>query len=306
MSRSPLILSTAFVLTGLALIAFAGNSLERAGQLTTSGNPFGLYRSAYGKLLARLAETTVDRVWHLGVEQVVPHYMTGDNHQAPAESKGEPSLATTRELPQRSLIEHSKAWVQKRVVSQYSRTNPYSLTEQHKDRVHRDIAKMLARSYKLDPTHYGAYNSYHLFITSFTLGGDEQSREFARELGRNTIELIQEEEEDAEAYLTAAAASMNLFLLETEDARINRTPIPLRTLKSHRNEIAGFLDKFETLRHEAEDRGDWDYVSQERQVEIMHRFRFTNKTFSQFDAMIARAEGTPAPGSEGEIVEKTE
>jgi hypothetical protein len=66
---------------GLALAVGGLSSLNNeSSPLRHSRNPFAIQGSAYGKLLARLSETTIDRVWHLGVEQIVPHYMSGIGH----------------------------------------------------------------------------------------------------------------------------------------------------------------------------------------------------------------------------------
>lgn len=306
MSRSAQTIALAIAALGLFCSLFGGSLLSNSNQLATSENPFGLYRSAYGKLLARLGETTIDRIWHLGVEQIVPHYMSGDKAVTSQAPNPDSETASREEVATKPLVESAKAWLQKRVVSQHSRTNPYALTSSHRERIHKDLANLMMRSYRLDPTHYGAYNSYNLFITHHQFGGTEESREHAKSLAENTIHLIENEDEDPEAFLTAASASMNLFLLETEDARIAGSQIELDTLRRFRKQIAGFLDRFETLQTRAEDSGDWDYLSMDRQVEIAHRYRFTKRTFQQFDAMIARYESSEPGEVSTEVAEKNE
>lgn len=294
------------IVLGFLSAFFSTTSLLDKNGLNADNNPFALKRSAYGRLLARLSETTVDRVWHLGVEEIVPHYMSGDTHgeSAPAstpETKDEVEKKVVRKPP----IEEAKGWIQKRVISQYTRTNPYGMSEKHRLNINLDIADMLKRSYDLDPTHYGAYNSYNLFITHQTYGGSTKGRAIARQLAEETIELVKEEDEDPEAYITAASALMNLFILKTEDARNNQTALDLSVLKEFRDETAFLLGRFEELQERAEAAGNWDYLSFERQVEIAQRHRFTKKTSSQFDAMIARAESrsmSPSP-TEAEVAE---
>ncbi|MEM6277915.1 MAG: hypothetical protein AAF733_00450 [Verrucomicrobiota bacterium] len=299
---------TTLVLAALGLLgSILGSSLlSNANQLAAGDNPFGIYRSAYGKLLARLGETTIDRIWHLGVEQIVPHYMSGDKAITTSTEASESDGALAEATPAKPLVESAKAWLQKRVVSQHSRTNPYALSSSHRERVHKDLENLMRRSYRLDPTHYGAYNSYNLFITHQEFGGTADSRELAKTLAEDTIRLIEQEDEDPEVFLTAASASMNLFLLETEDARISGSQIQLATLQKYREQIAGFLTRFETLQTNAEDSGDWDYLSMDRQVEIAHRYRFTKRTFQQFDAMIARYESPDSEEVTAEVAEKKE
>ena len=71
------LISAALILAGGILSALCVQPMKSDGQFQDKGNPFAIQRSAYGKLFARLSETTIDRVWHLGVEQIVPHYMSG-------------------------------------------------------------------------------------------------------------------------------------------------------------------------------------------------------------------------------------
>ncbi|MDF1823937.1 MAG: hypothetical protein P1U68_04800 [Verrucomicrobiales bacterium] len=297
---------------GFTAVAFSSVTLSQSGTLDPGDNPFALKQSAYGRLLARLSETTVDRVWHLGVEQIVPHYMSGTEAHTEAATKHisepttEPAIEATtasKEAPSKPMIELAKGWVQKRVVSQYTRTNPHGMTEKHITSINRGIADMLKRSYDLDPTHYGAYNSYSLFITHQTYGGSKEGRKAAKRLAKETIDHIKNETEDPEAYLTAASASMNLFILETEDARMSGAKIPLKTLKHFRDQTAFLLGRFENLQEKAEETGTWDALSFERQVEIAQRHRFTRKTSEQFQAMITRAEDRLESESKAEIVE---
>lgn len=304
--KSRIFANSLLALTGLVLCYTGSSKLSPNSQITATSNPFAIYQSAYGKLLARLAETTIDRIWHLGIEQIVPHYMSGSKPAGANTVASSDTANATQKPAARSVIESAKAWLQQRVVSQHARTNPYALSETHKYRVHRDLAKLMNRSYQLDPTHYGAYNSYNLFITHHTFGGTDESRNAAKRLARHTIELIKHEKEDPEPYLTAASASSNLFLIETEDARVNGTPISLETLRKFRDEIKSLLGTFETLQKQAEDSGDWDYLSIDRQVEIAQRYRFAKKTFGQFDVMIARAEERANNVVGSEVVEKGE
>lgn len=306
MNRALTISTLGLALAGVAFSILGGSSLSRSNLLATADNPFGIYRSAYGKLLARLGETTIDRIWHLGIEQIVPHYMSGDKAAGSVAAVEDSNGNAGNAVQAKPLVESAKAWLQKRIVSQHSRTNPYALSASHRDRVHKDLASLMQRSYRLDPTHYGAYNSFNLFITNQHYGGTKASRALAKALAEETILLIEKEKEDPEPFLTAAAAAMNLFLIETEDARINGEEIELETLVKYRDQISGLLAKFESLHAKAEESGNWDYVSMDRQVEIAHRYRFAKRTFGQFDTMIARFDSPTNMETEAEVAEKGE
>ncbi len=280
---------------GLALAAGAIPGLRSDGTLRHGQNPFALQGSAYGKLLARLSETTIDRVWHLGVEQIVPHYMSGEYHHGEAPVNKE-SLAVRVPKPAGSKggpLDRGKAWFQARVVAQHTRTNPHSLNESHLATVHRDIERMLLRSFRLDPTHYGAYDSYHLFLTTHDFGGSPAAKEQAARIANTAIAAAFREDEDPEPWLTAAAAGMNLYLMDAGPYMEKGEPIPLDLLREYRGKIGYCLSRFDELQQGAEQSGNWDRLSLERQMEIAERNLFAKRTFKQFDAMIARSE---APG----------
>lgn len=338
---------------GLALAAVAQLALSQQQGLRHSRNVFAIQGSAYGKLLARLAETTIDRVWHLGVEQIVPHYMSGEDHDhdhdhhhghghdhdhphchdhphGHGHDHDHPELAHHEHghaadaphtghsheaadvpaaalAPDGSLLQRGKKWIQARVVGQYTRTNGRALSKAHLATVYRDIEKMLLRSFKYDPTHYGAYDSYHLFLTISEFGGTPMANEQARRVALAAIAAAQNETEDPEPWLTAATAGMNLFLMDSAPYTINNQPIPLDMLKHYRKEIGHSLQRFTEIQAQSERLGNWQRLSTERQMEISERARFCKGTFAQFDALIARAEqrlqSEPAEAEVAEVKE---
>lgn len=298
-SLSPFLLMGA----GLALAAAGSASLSSHDGLRHSQNAFALQGSAYGKLLARLAETTIDRVWHLGVEQIVPHYMSGESHGAAHAAKAGPSPLPRDESP----LQAGKHWIQARVVAQHTRTNEKSLSKAHLATVYRDIERMLLRSFKLDPTHYGAYDSYHLFLTISEFGGTPIANEQAKRVALTAMNAVRNETEDPEPWLTAAAAGMNLFLMDSAPYTVKNEPIPLDMLKKYRNDIGYALQRFTEIQVESERLGIWQNLSMERQMEIAERALFSKRTFAQFDALIARAEQRLNPGNpEAEVAGASE
>jgi len=295
-SFAPFLMVTA----GVALAAAGLSGLRPHSSLRHSHNLMAVQGSAYGKLLARLSETTIDRVWHLGVEQIVPHYMSGKAHGAPEKKEHPvPSVAAKKDL-----LDQGKQWIQDRVVAQHDRTNPYSLNKSHLATVHRDIEKLLLRSFKLDPTHFGAYDSYHLFLTTSDFGGSPDAIDQARRIAEVAIGAAFHEKEDPEPWLTASAAGMNLFIMESNPYLKKNETIPLPLLEKYRNKIGYCLGKFDEVQGIAEKAGNWDRLSTDRQMEIAERSLFAKRTFKQFDAMIARFEnknGQSPPA--GEVAE---
>lgn len=284
---------------GTALAGFGHLSLASRDALKHSRNTFAVQGSAYGKLLTRLSETTIDRVWHLGVEQVVPHYMTGESPATAHTHEMSPAPAAKHETP----IEAGKHWINKRVVAQHTRTNARSLSEAHLATVYRDIEEMLLRSFKLDPTHYGAYDSYHLFLTTTDFGGTPMANEQARKIAQVAMDAARGETEDPEPWLTAAAAGLNLFLMDSAPYVAGEQRIPLDMLKHYREQIAHCLGQFSEIQARSEELGNWQNLSLDRQREISERNLFLGRTFKQFDALIARAEVSAKPAKEGAVAE---
>ena len=301
---------------GFCLSAMGLSGIRSGDSLRHSQNVFAIQGSAYGKLLARLSETTIDRVWHLGVEQIVPHYMSGEGHNGKAlkhattlevgdePHKDAPIQATA---PGKPLLERGKQWFQDRVIAQHTRTNQYSLNERHLATVHKDIEHMLLRSFKMDPTHYGAYDSYHLFLTTYDFGGNPEATEQAKRIANAAIAAVFKESEDPEPWLTAAAAGMNLYLMDASPYMQSGTTIPLEILKEYQNKIGFCLARFKEIQEQSEKSGNWERLSMERQMEISERALFAKRTFGQFGAMIARAESKMAPLTpEGEVAKSAE
>ncbi|MDF1861850.1 MAG: hypothetical protein P1U87_16650, partial [Verrucomicrobiales bacterium] len=191
-----------------------------------------------------------------------------------------------------SFIDRSKKYLHEFNQIKYTRTNPKSMNEAHLAWAKKEVEKQLLHSYKMDPLHYGAYNSYHLFLTVHEFGGTDATRERAKLIAQITMQEALKENEDPEPYVTAAAAMLNLFFMENGTHMENGTKMPLEDLKRFRNDIQHCLGRFKELYEGALENGVWDNLSRERQLEIASRIRFSNRTFEQFDVLIARAEST--------------
>jgi len=353
----PVTIGFCLMIPGLLLAAAGFFALSSDKPVRTDRNPFALQKSAYGKLLARLSETTIDRAWHLGVEQIVPHIITPEeiedeaghdhdhadpsdhaessdefvyhvtaeqidargNDASQAESTSEEDVFVyevgeesdpaadhhehshsgcdgcsdcAHEAPvargDESLIERSKLWLAGKRYVKYDRTNPNAISGAHLASVKKEIEGMLLRSYKLDPLHYGAYDSYHLFLTAHEYGGTEQTRKRARLIARLTIQEAMRETEDPLAYLTGAAAAYNLFHMDANRHRAANTRMTPVEVKAHQERIGHLLARFEALQEEAEEKGIWQNLSTDRQMEIVERYLLASRSFEQFDAMLAR------------------
>lgn len=338
------------VATGVFATAIGLSHLREENPYFSDRNPFAIQKSAYGKLLARLSETTVDRVWHLGVEQIAPHkfedhlpeqnqglehpsdlpedhlddpdsgeadasegegdvfvYVVGEDDELEDvksechSSEGACECESCKLLAEAAndfeldtnepFMPQAKKFLGRIGALKYLRTNPYSMSEAHVAWAKKEVEELLLRSYKLDPLHYGAYNSYHLFLTTHDFGGSDLTLDRARLISQLTIQEAFAEKEDPVPYLTAASALLNLYFMDWGVHQTAGTKIPVEDLRKYRADIAYCLGRFNELQQAAERDGVWQNLSTEVQLEIAERARFAARTFEQFDVQIARAEG---------------
>jgi len=382
---------------GVALTIIGAASLKRepAG-LAANPNPLAIKESAYGMLLAELSQDTVDRVWHLGIEQVNPighhhgdhdhdhdHDHGHDDHdhatlvdedqrdhdhsdaeapvfdektdQALLEAGVDPGMfhcpdctatvlqtldAETRAtilalLPDLDaeedaghLVEHdhdanhdhdghchdtceadhrhgdedgglrlmtftegitaAKEFLSGMRAANYDRTNPYAVSELHKKYVSADIERMLMRSYKMDPTNYGVYNAYYLFLTIHEFGATPAAITQARKISEFTIARAQAEKTAPSPWLTAEMALLNLFLLDQKEWNEKGIEPPIDKLREYRDFSAYCKQNFAVLKQRAIADGRWETISKDKRDEMDERQQFASKTFEQFDVMIAR------------------
>ena len=172
--------------------------------------------------------------------------------------------------------------------ARYERTNPNSISEAHKLQVAGEIEQMLMRSYQMDPTNYGVYNAYYLFLTIHELGATPAAIEQARKISHHTIARAQKEKVAPAPWLTADMALLNLFLLDQQDWNKKGIEPPIEKLREYRNFSAYCKQNFAVLKQRAIADGRWQTISQDKRDEMDEHQQFASKTFEQFDVMIAR------------------
>lgn len=304
----------AFFAGGLVLagLGFAGLKRTENG-LKYHQNPFAIQQSGYGKTLARLSQNTIDVVWHLGIEQVNPldhdHHEEEHGHaEAPAaggdhgdhadhdhgDHADHSADAAKPAAAAPGWVAEAREWMHDLGIARYNRNSPFAVTRAHQQAVAADIEKMLLRSYKMDPTDYGVYNGYFLFLTIHEFGGTPAKREHARTISRMTIAEAMKESTDPQPWLTAAMAIMNLFFMEQEDLRKKGQEPPVAMLEEFSQRMDYTLHRFNVLREEAKVAGRWETISEERRESMRERERFARMAGEQFTAMLARAQGRDA------------
>lgn len=170
----------------------------------------------------------------------------------------------------------------------YERTNPHAVSEAHKVHIAAEIEQMLLRSYRMDPTNYGVYNAYFLFLTIHELRSTPAAVEHARKISQHTIARAQAEDTAPGPWLTAEMALLNLFLLDQQDWAKQGIDPPLEKLREYRDFSAYCKQNFAVLKERAIADGRWALISEDKVKEMDERQYFANKTFEQFDALIAR------------------
>lgn len=160
------------------------------------------------------------------------------------------------------------------------------------------IERSLRNSHLMDPTNYGVYNSYYLFLTAHELGATEEGIQRGREISQDTIAMAFEEKENPEAFLTAASAALNVFFAEQGEMRKTGRTLSRDRIASHGKTVNDCLVGYNKLREKREKDGTWVMIPEQRRLEIQERARFANRTSEQFQVMLARISSTePAPHS---------
>ncbi len=315
------------VLIGSVILVLSLRGLKESGQVAYHNNPFALKMSAYGTLLARLGQKNLDRAWHNGAvasELARQEHKEGDGHDHGDEGKKEEDGGTHDEghegheghdqgkkdeespqhdhefeqLEEKSPIGSALDFLVDLDAERFRRTSPFALSESHKKAIALDIEKLLLRSYNMDPTDYGVYNSYYHFLTLHAMRGTPEARKHARKISEHTFRLVQRENVDPMPWLTAAEAVLNQFLMEQQDlARekpeaikksLSKVKLPKEVLMRYRDQMGYCLSRYGALRDLAVKEGRWLIVPQERRDEAENRAYTAGKLFEQFDAMLKR------------------
>ncbi len=186
--------------------------------------------------------------------------------------------------------------------ARFERTSNKHLSQAHKMVVARDIEEMLLRAYKMDPSDYGVYSAYFLFLTTHDLRATDRAVEHAKKVSELTISRAFQEDTSPDPWLTAAIAQLNLFFLDQEAYREKGAEVPVERLAEHRDKMGFFLQQYGVLREKAIASGRWENIPQDRREQTEERAGFAMKSFSQFDAMLARANRTePGKETSGEV-----
>lgn len=185
----------------------------------------------------------------------------------------------------------------------YGRNNPFGVSDAHRLTMAGDIEDMLLRAYRMDPSEYNVYNSYYLFLTINELRATPLARDQARRVSENTVGEAFALKDDANAWLTAAGAVLNVFFLDTEDAKVAGKELSVEAITEYKHKMGYCMQQYARHKKEAQADGRWQALSAELRAQNEERELFNERTFTQFDAILERRAaamaGKTAPAVEG-------
>lgn len=208
------------------------------------------------------------------------------------EEKGDHEHDENRETWLGSIVEGGVEILVDLDSERFRRTSRFAFTEAHKKAVAQEIERTLLRSYNMDPTDFGVYNSYYHFLTLHEMRGREEDIKGAFSVSEHSYQLALKNDTDPMPYLTAATAVLNQFFLEQRKFRREKgdhqAELPRELLEKNRSRVGYCLAQFVKLREAAIQEGRWHLVPGERRLEADDRLRRSLLMYKQFDAMLER------------------
>lgn len=297
MSRlSSNLLSAALIGAGALAWTLNSRTLAQESSMLIPSNPMGVKMSPYGEVIAMAMQGPIELYWHAGAGHDHQHEehspicedsKCGDHQSCESEGLGKPPATSSGSF--RGLLNELNA-----VAG--IRTNPKASTEKHLFHMRRQIEDKLRFAYTLDPSNFGNYNSYHLFLTEPQLGtrigkGPELTREAAT-LAEATIDYCLRRTDDPRPALTAAAAAENELALMFEHPESFTTT----QMKERLAIIDLSLARHQEIARHWLGNGNWALLSPMRQEEIADRYRFLSRVRDAAEGTILRLEGKPSLG----------
>ena len=266
---------------GIFAGVFAARSLFAHSDWDAPLNPLGINGSPYGEILAMAMQGQIDNHFKGAMGGGVRPHQAG-KVPAASQSGAVGSLGGRFENLIASLDRVAEI-----------RTNPKSISENHKRYLRRQIEAKLRFAYQLDPTHYANYNSLHFFLTESELGTHPELTPSAAKLAEDTIQYCLKQNNDPRPALTAAAAASNILELIFND-QLNSKP-KFSTIQMHQylnlldHCIARYIDISRAWDHTK----NWDLLSPQRITECDERFNFILHFRDSAEGTIRRIEGQP-------------
>jgi len=260
MNLRDIAITSALVVSGVALWSHGANRLAAGGDFDYRPNPLGLKTSPYGAVVALALQGGIESDWHGTMEvggETTPCSSCGHNHGA----EGDACHSDHKSGASESWIDHVE-------LAATERTNPTPVTKGHQLYLRRQTEDQLKLAYELDPS----------------VGTRPVLTEKVIELANNTITYCLAEESDPRPALTAAAAAGNvleLMFLHREGHSIEQMRQQLHTLDFALGKHQMLTDKWIST-------GEFQDLSPARQSEMLERLKFIIKVRDAAVKTIAR------------------
>lgn len=278
--------------TGVCAWAFAGRPLVANPDLAVPLNPLGINGSPYGEVFAMAMQGPIDTYFDVGMSgggHVHKEGVKCEIHEQDSVSKSAANQATV------SLEKRFGNFLDSLSEAAKIRTNPYGTSDALKRHLRRQAEDKLRFAYKLDPSHYGNYNSLHFFLTEPAVGTRPELTPTAAKLADDTIQYCLKKEGDPRPALTAAAAATNILQLLFDDQK-NEKPKFNTTQMRHYLEVLDFcLARYDAIAREWDLSKNWALLSPQRINECQERYDFIGKIRNASEKTILRFEGKHQP-----------
>jgi len=296
---APIVIHASLIGLGALVMALAGPPLARHDALDFPVNPLGVNRSPYGEVIAMAMQAPIDTLWHQG--EIARHAGavvdaqsnapcppgTACSHTgcqpAPARVSSSTPSWNTRFLQFLETLDHAST----------ARTNRVPASAAHDFHIRRQIEKQLRFAYRLDPSHYGNYNSYHFFLTEPAVGTHRILTPAAASLANETIEYSLAEPIDPRPSLTAAAAATNVLHIMFADQQSDNPSFTVPQMRECLDLLNHAIARHLALRESWTAAGLDELVSPMRILEMDERLRFILRIRDAAETTVARFAESP-------------
>jgi hypothetical protein len=279
-----LTITSLLAVSGVALWSYGAMKLAEGGQFDYRPNPLGLKESPYGQVIALAVQGEIDSDWHGADIAGNGHICTECGHDHGAQGD-----ANCTETPQERGAE-PKTLIAKLEQATSERTNGRPPTPGHKFYLRRQVEDRLRMAWELDPSNYGNYNSYQLFLTEPSVGTRPVLTDTVKKVAERTIKYCLEETSDPRPALTAASAAGNILELmfihrEEEHYTIDQMRSLLKLMDYS-------ISKHHDLKSRWMQSGDLERLSPARIEEMETRLAFVEHMREASDKTIQRLSST--------------
>ena len=289
---------------GMVAMAMAARPLADYEVLDYPINPLGVNRSPYGEIFAMAMQGPVDTFWHQGALaklgsggadesscQICQHdhdHGHGCPHQSP---QGKEPKSSGASLPWNQRL---RVFLEDLEHASTARTNTQRGSKALDFHIRRQVENKLRFAYRLDPAHYGNYNSYHFFLSEPQVGTQRMLTPEVAQLARETIEYCLAEEHDPRPALTAAGAATNLMHLMFAD-RKNDSPIfTAAQMRENLDLLDHCIARHIAIREKWIAAGHDKLLSPMRLMEMEDRFAFVRRIRDAAEPAVVRFEAEDA------------